>query len=262
VTSRSLRDFAWLRAVATDAAKDAAAHIAGSDQRWSIQTKSSETDIVTATDLAAERLIREAIAAAAPGSRLLGEESGHSTLGVGPHGDVEWVVDPLDGTVNFAYRIPVHAVSIAAVVEGRAVAGAVVDVQRGEIFSAHEGGGATLDNLPISAGTCTELAHALVATGYAYQPDRRSRHGLTIARLVGSVRDVRCFGSAALHCAWVACGRLDIYVERDIKPWDYAAGAMIAAEAGSHVELPCIENDSLVLVANRPLSLAIRPLLD
>ena len=224
-----------LRDVAIDACVRAADLIRRSDEHRSIHTKSSETDIVTATDIAAEQLIREVIGVATPGSRLIGEESGRVSFGAGPHDDVEWVVDPLDGTVNFAYGLPVHAVSVAAAVGGRVVAGAVVDVQRAEVFSAHAGGGATLGDAPIGVGTCADLSLALVATGYAYQAERRARHGRTVADLVGVVRDVRAFGSAALQCAWVACGRLDIYVERDIKPSHACAGeATHEAKQGEH----------------------------
>lgn len=249
-----------LRAIAEDACRDAAAVIRSSEHHDPLRTKSTETDIVTATDLAAERRIVEIVGAATPGSRVLAEEGGHATAGVGDHGDIEWVVDPLDGTVNFAYRVPISAVSVAAVIDGRVVAGAVVDVARDEVFSAHLGGGATADGTTIRVGACTELALALVATGFSYEASRRRRHGRTIAELLGRVRDIRAFGSAALHLCWVAAARLDAYVERDIKPWDYAAGSLIALEAGAAVELPCVENDRLVMAANPALREQIRPL--
>jgi myo-inositol-1(or 4)-monophosphatase len=251
---------ARLRSIAVDTASSAAALIRASDEHLAIDTKSTATDIVTATDIAAERRIRELIAEAAPGSRVLGEEGGHTVAGVGDHGDIEWIVDPIDGTVNFAYRIPMSAVSVAAAVDGRVVAGAVVDVDRGEVFSAHRSGGATIGDRSARAGTCDELALALIATGFAYDAERRRRHGQTIAELLGVVRDIRGFGSAALHLCWVAAGRVDAYVERDIKPWDYAAGALIAAEAGAVIELPCMENDTLVLAANPSLHAQLRAL--
>lgn len=252
---------ARLREIAVDACRAAADIVRRSEQHQPMATKSSGTDIVTATDLEAERLIRTVLTRHAPGSRVLAEEGGHTTAGSGPHGDVEWVVDPLDGTVNFAYRIPIVAVSVAAVVGGRVVAGAVIDVHRDELFSAHVGAGATLDGRGIVVNRCNDPAMALVATGFSYRSDLRRRHGETIADLVGRVRDVRAFGSAALHLCWVACGRIDVYVERDIKPWDYAAGSLIAAEAGAAVELPCIENDALVLATNPTLQSSLRPML-
>ena len=226
-----------------------------------VHTKSSRTDIVTAVDLASEELIRRRLAEGAPGSAVLGEEGGHHRAGDGPHGDIEWVVDPLDGTVNFAYGIPLTAVSIAAVVDGQAVAGAVLDVTRGEEFTAHRGGGARVDGRPLAVGDCTDLRLALVVTGYSYDTDRRIAHGRTVAELVGQVRDVRAFGSAALQLCWVAAGRVDVYLERDIRPWDHAAGALIASEAGAAVELPCPENGDLVVAANPVLHEAVRPFL-
>lgn len=251
---------AHLRAVAVEAATTGADLVRASRQLDVVATKSSATDIVTETDVAAEVAIRSVLAERTPGARVLGEEGGHTTAGSGRHGAIEWVVDPLDGTVNFAYGIPVNAVSVGAIVDGRPVAAAVVDVERSEVFAAHVGGGATVDDRPIAVGDCVDLRLALVATGFAYSPDRRVRHGRTVAELLGRVRDVRAFGSAALHLCWVACGRLDAYVERDIKPWDYAGGALIAREAGAAVELPCFENDQLVLASNQRLRSALREL--
>lgn len=249
-----------LRSIAVGIVEAAAVLVRESHEHASIGTKTSVTDIVTPTDLASEAAITGAIATQVPGSRVLAEEGGHTVAGDGPHGDVEWIVDPIDGTVNFAYRIPVTAVSVAAAVGGRLVAGAVADVDHGEVFSAHLGGGATLGGRSIDVGGCDEPALALVTTGFSYDADRRRRHGQTIAALLGEVRDVRAFGSAALHMCWVAAGRVDAYVERDIKPWDYAAGSLIAAEAGAAVELPCVENDGLVLAANPRLQRRLRPL--
>lgn len=251
---------ARLREIAIDACAAAAETIRASTAHAPIATKSTVTDIVTGTDLAAEAVVRDRIARAAPGSRVLGEESGHEIAGEGPHDDIEWVVDPLDGTTNFAYRIPISSVSIAAVIDGRPVAGAVIDVARNEVFSAHAGGGAHCDQEQLSVATCDDPAMALVATGFAYDSARRAVHGRTIADLLGRVRDIRVFGSAALQLCWVAMGRLDAYVERDIKPWDHCAGGLIATEAGAIVELPCVENDGMVLAANASLSRAIRPL--
>lgn len=239
-----------LEEIALEACRAAADVIRQSVERSTIATKSTPSDIVTATDLTAERAIRDLLAVRAPGSLVLGEEGGHAIAGTGDHDDIEWVVDPIDGTVNFAYRLPVTAVSVAAVGGGRPMAGAVIDVDRRDEYSGCRGGGARRNGEPVEVSSCSELALALVATGFPYDAGRRTRHGLTVANVVGQVRDVRGFGSAALHLCWVATGQLDGYVERDIKPWDHAAGALIALEAGATVELPCAENDHLVLVAN------------
>lgn len=249
-----------LREIALDAALAAVDVVAGSSSHAPLATKSTATDIVTATDIAAEEVVRRVIAERAPGSDVLGEEGGHVPGGDGPHGDIEWVVDPLDGTVNFAYRIPLNAVSVAAAVAGTPLAGVVVDVSRREVFSAHLGGGAWLGDDRITVGDRVELAEALAATGFAYDAERRLAHGSRIAQLLGQVRDVRAFGSAALHLCWVACARIDIYVERDIRPWDHCAGGLIATEAGAQLELPCAENDGIVLAANPTLHDLVRPL--
>jgi len=166
---------------------------------------------------------------------------------------MQWIVDPLDGTVNFLYSLPVFSVSIAAAVSGRVVAGAVADVRSGEIFSASLGRGATIDGRPLRVSTLTDLSSALVATGYSYRAEVRARQAAVLGRLLPRVRDVRSFGSAALQMCWVGAGRLDAYFERDIKPWDYAAGELVAREAGARTELPCPENEDLVLVSNPAL---------
>jgi myo-inositol-1(or 4)-monophosphatase len=178
-----------------------------------------------------------------PVRRLLRE----ATPGAGAR--LEWVIDPLDGTVNFVHGVPLFAVSIASAVDGEVVAGAVVDVSRDELFSAHLGGGARLDGEQIAVSECTSLARALVATGFSYPAGERIRQGEVAQRLLSRARDVRCFGSTALELCWVASGRVDAYCQRDTALWGRAAGALIAAEAGAGVELPCPENDDLVLVA-------------
>ncbi|MCB1029662.1 MAG: hypothetical protein KDB24_18055 [Microthrixaceae bacterium] len=249
-----------LEAVAIAACRAAAERIRSSDANAPVAVKSTSTDVVTATDLAAESIIHDLLADATPGARLLGEEGGNRSLGIGPHGSLEWVVDPLDGTVNYTYGIPVTAVSVAAVVDGRPVAAAVVDVRLAEVFSARAGGRARLDGGEITCRRAPPMHLALLATGFSYRPGVRSSHGRTIADLLGRVRDVRVVGSAALNLCWVAAGRLDAYVERDIKPWDYAAGSLIAREANARVELPCPENADLVLAADPDLFEQLRPL--
>ncbi|HEX4717567.1 MAG TPA: inositol monophosphatase family protein [Thermoleophilaceae bacterium] len=207
--------------------------------------KSSPTDVVTQTDLRAEDLVRRLLHEKTPMAGLVAEESG--TSGAGER--LQWVIDPLDGTINFLYGVPVFAVSIAAAIDGELVAGAVVDVLRDELFSASIGAGARRNGAPIAASACEQLPDALVATGFSYQASVRSLQGEVTQRLLSRARDVRCFGSAALELCWVACGRLDGYYQRDTEIWDRAAGALIAEEAGARVELPCPENDDLMIAA-------------
>ena len=235
-----------LERVAGEAARAAALVI--SDRYGSpdpVGRKSSPTDVVTQTDLRAEEVVRRMLLDATPDAGLLAEEGGTS----GPGAPLQWVIDPLDGTINFLYGLPVFSVSIAAAVDGDVVAGAVVDVLRDELFSACTGGGAHRDGVPIAVSRCAALPDALVATGFSYQADVRSLQGEVVQRLLSRARDVRCFGSAALELCWVACGRLDGYYQRDTEVWDRAAGALIAEEAGARVELPCPENGDLVIAA-------------
>jgi myo-inositol-1(or 4)-monophosphatase len=207
--------------------------------------KSSPTDVVTQTDLQAEELIRARLSADTPGAGVLGEEGEATAAGA----RLQWVIDPLDGTINFLYGVPIFAVSIAAALDGEIVAGAVIDVLRGELFSAHLAGGARLDGEPISVSNCEVLPQALVTTGFSYHAALRDEQGEVAHRVLSRTRDLRCFGSAALELCWVACGRADAYFQRDTEIWDRAAGALIAAEAGARTELPCPENDDLVLAA-------------
>jgi myo-inositol-1(or 4)-monophosphatase len=208
--------------------------------------KSSPTDVVTLTDLRAEDLVKRLLHDATPEAGFLAEEGGSTE----PTARLQWVVDPLDGTINFLYGVPVFAVSIAAAVDGTVVAGAVVDVLRDELFVAHAGGGARRGGDRIVVSGCAALSDALIATGFSYRADVRGVQGEVAQRLLSQARDVRCFGSAALELCWVACGRLDGYYQRDTEIWDRAAGALIAAEAGARVELPCPENEDLVIAAS------------
>jgi myo-inositol-1(or 4)-monophosphatase len=200
-------------------------------------SKSSKEDIVTFADRETEALIRRRIKEARPDDGFFGEESGaeRGTSGL------TWVVDPIDGTVNFFYGIPQYAVSIA-VVEGEpdpahwtALAGVVLNPATGELFTATAGGGALLNGEPIRANTEVPLDQALVGTGFAYRAEARTAHARIVAGLIGQVRDIRRMGSAALDLCAVACGRLDAYFERELSPWDHAAGALIAREAGARV---------------------------
>jgi myo-inositol-1(or 4)-monophosphatase len=196
------------------------------------QTKSSPTDVVTAVDVASEKLIRERILAARPGDGFVGEEGADvaSTSGV------VWIADPIDGTVNFVYGIDQFSVSLAAEADGVVVAGVVHDPLKGEFFTASLGGGAYLGDSRLTGSTCTDMATALVGTGYSYLPDVRAAQAVELARLIPTVRDIRRMGSAALDLCYVACGRYDAYVERGLHAWDLAAGRLIVEESGGRVE--------------------------
>ncbi len=219
-----------------------------------VATKSSPTDPVTVADTETEQLIRNRLAALRPGEPILGEEGG---LGDGASA-VRWVVDPIDGTVNFLYGIPAYAVSLAAQVDGVSVAGAVADVAGGQIYSAALGRGA---HVIVAGGRRTlrcsdvdDLSMALVGTGFGYQPRRRGMQAELLARMLPEVRDVRRIGSAALDLCLVAAGCLDAHYEHGLQVWDWAAGALIAAEAGAVLRLPADDGVSgaPVLVAAAP----------
>jgi myo-inositol-1(or 4)-monophosphatase len=195
-------------------------------------TKSSPTDVVTAVDLASERLIRRRILDARPGDGFVGEEGDDlaSTTGV------TWVADPIDGTVNFLYDIPQYAVSLAARVGDVVEVGVVHNPVSGETFTAARGKGARRDGRPVRVSRCTDAESALVATGFGYRAEDRQRQAVETGRLLPRVRDIRRLGAASLDLCGVACGRVDGYVERGLKPWDLAAGGLIATEAGARVE--------------------------
>ncbi len=199
--------------------------------------KSSAVDIVTLADRETEELIRGMLADARPDDGFLGEEGTESQ---GTSG-LTWVVDPIDGTVNYLYGIPHYAVSIA-VVEGEpepltwtALAGCVASPASREVFTASAGGGAYLGDARIAVAPPVELSQALVATGFSYNAVARGQQGEMIAKLLPAVRDIRRTGTASLDLCFVASARLNAYFEARLKPWDHAAGALIAAEAGAMV---------------------------
>ncbi|GAB2587747.1 inositol monophosphatase family protein [Kribbella endophytica] len=194
-------------------------------------TKSTATDIVTAVDRESEELIRARVLEARPDDSFLGEE-GDDIDGTS---GVRWVVDPIDGTVNYLYDIPTYAVSIAVEQDGVTVAGVVVDAPKGEVFTATLGGGAYLDGKPIRVSDCTSLDRALVGTGFGYDPDRRLVQAEVVQQLIAKVRDIRRIGVGAIDLCYVGCGRLDAVYERGLNPWDYGAGALVASEAGARV---------------------------
>ena len=208
-------------------------------------TKSSPTDVVTHTDLESERRIRSELLLRCPGSSIEGEEFDDQFGDTG----IGWIVDPIDGTVNFLYGLPVVSVSIAATMNGTVVAGAVVDVLQGEIFSATVGEGARSNGSSIKCSSTSLLTQALVGTGFAYDALRRSAEADLLTHVLPQCRDIRCMGSAALNLCWVGAGRLDAFFERHIQTYDYAAGALIAAEAGASVMLPANNLTDLTMAA-------------
>lgn len=218
------------------------------------QTKSSVTDPVTVIDTAVEEHLRREIAAARPGDGVLGEEAGE-TRGTGGGTRIRWVVDPVDGTVNLLYGIPFTAISVAAEVDGVVVVGAVHNIVTHETWTAARDRGATLrapgrDVVPLGVSDCADLSLALVGTGFSYDAAVRSEQGAAVAALLPRVRDIRRCGSAALDLCMLATGRLDAYYERCLKPWDHAAGALIAAEAGAIVTTS--DDDAVPTVAAGP----------
>jgi myo-inositol-1(or 4)-monophosphatase len=229
-------------------------------------SKSSLEDVVTDADREAEELIRSLLAEARPDDGFLGEESGAAT---GTSG-LTWVVDPIDGTVNYLYDIRQYAVSIA-VVEGepepetwRALAGVVANPAAGETFAASVGGGATVNGTPIRVAPAVDLAQALVGTGFGYLAETRVEQAKALVGLVARVRDIRRQGSAALDLCAVASGRLNAYYERGLNPWDHAAGGLIAAEAGARVSgrggVPA--SDEFLLAGEPSVAAALEKALD
>jgi len=205
--------------------------------------------VVTEADRAAETLIYERLMAARPGDGFLGEEGAHAPSDTG----VQWVVDPIDGTVNFLYGIPHYAVSIAAAVEGESVAGVVVNVASGEVFTATLGGGAYLDGVRLEIVQEEKpLSQRLVGTGFNYVEDVKIAQTRAVSAMLHEVRDIRRLGAAALDLSAVAAGRLDAFVEEGLNTWDLAAGGLVATEAGAVlVQLPGIGGSDCILCAPR-----------
>jgi len=194
-------------------------------------TKSSATDIVTEMDQASERLLVEHIRAVRPDDGFLGEEGADEA---GTSG-VTWVIDPIDGTVNYLYQLPGFAVSVGVRIGDEIVAGAVVNPTSGEVWTARRGHGAWLDGRPIHVNEPPPLAMALVATGFGYDSERRRRQAQVLTSVLPKIRDMRRFGCASIDLCALACGRVDGYYEQGLKPWDLAAGGLIATEAGAVV---------------------------
>ena len=194
-----------------------------------VDTKASDIDLVTEIDRASEALISQRLLAARPGDGIVGEEG----TGIASTSGVEWLVDPIDGTTSFYYGLPGFSVSIAARLDGQVVAGCVLAPAITTEYSAVLGEGAWMNGEPIECRDTTELRKALVATGFSPDHERRARQGQMFATIIPQLRDIRRMGSAALDLAAVAAGQVDAYFEIGLSLWDYAAGVLIAAEAGA-----------------------------
>jgi len=220
-------------ALATEAAREAGALLLElrRSPATGVRSKSSATDLVSEADERAERAIVTTIRKPRPDDALVAEE-GSSAQG---SSGVSWYVDPLDGTINYLYGIPHWSVSICCADAAGPLAGVVFDPVRDELFSASRGGGARLGDRRLAVTDRRDLASSLIATGFGYLAAQRETQGRIIAKLLGDVRDVRRFGSAALDLSWTAAGRFDGYFESVEKPWDWMAGAMLVREAGGRV---------------------------
>ena len=218
-----------------------------------VRAKSTPTDPVTVVDTETERLIRDRLAELRPGDHILGEEEGGSTAA---HDGLTWVLDPIDGTVNFVYGIENYAVSVAVQRGGASLAGAVANVPTGALYSAALGHGAHVRRGEVTtvlrANTVDELSMSLVGTGFSYAPEQRIRQAEILAKLLPVVRDFRRIGSCALDLCMVAAGALDGYFEDGVHVWDWAAAALIAAEAGAKLLLPAADGAAGLVVAAAP----------
>jgi myo-inositol-1(or 4)-monophosphatase len=235
-----LPDLRELLALAESAAREAGAMVR--DERPHdlavAATKSTPTDVVTVMDQRSERLLRERLLGARPDDGLLGEEGG----GVPGRSGVTWVVDPIDGTVNYLYGIPAYAVSVAAVTGDPqrpggydVLVGCVHNPVTDETWTASRGGGAYLDGERLAVREVDDLGQVLLATGFGYAAHRRAHQARVVSALLPQVRDIRRIGSGTLDLCAVASRRVDAYVERGLSPWDLAAGELVAREAGALV---------------------------
>ena len=242
---------ALAEAIAREAGAELRARFVAAERRG-VSSKSTPTDLVSEADLAAEALIRERLRAERPDDAIVGEEEDDHPGTSGRR----WIVDPLDGTVNFLFGIPQWAVSIAVEDGQGTLAGVVYDPMRDECWAAERDGPALLDGTPVAASARAELASALVATGFGYDPEVRRVQAAVVARLLPRVRDIRRAGAAALDLAWTAAGRYDAYFERGVKLWDVAAGELICRRAGLEVRRlePAPPADAGLLVAPQALA--------
>jgi myo-inositol-1(or 4)-monophosphatase len=223
---------AELERIAIELAEGAAELVrAHGNGRLDVGAKSTSTDLVTEVDRATERWLVAELARRRPQDAVLGEEGGdHAGTSA-----VRWVLDPIDGTVNFVLGLPAYAISVAAEVDGAAVAGAVANPVTGETFHAHRGGGAYLGAQRLTGPRDVPLERAVVGTGFGYDAALRARQGAVIAELLPRVADIRRLGAAALDLCFLGAGRIDAYFEVGLNPWDSAAGGLVATEAGCAV---------------------------
>jgi myo-inositol-1(or 4)-monophosphatase len=211
-----------------------------------VDVKSSATDMVSAADRDAEALIEAILRGERPDDGLLGEEGAHSQAASGRR----WVVDPLDGTTNFLYGFPAWGVSVALEDASGGVVGVVLDPVRDEEFAAERGSEATLNGRPLRMAPPATLDTALLATGFGYDAERRSKQARVIGGVLPRVRDIRRAGAAALDLCWLAAGRLDAYYERGVNHWDWAAARLVVSEAGG--EVADLDGDPHGLAAAHP----------
>lgn len=201
-----------------------------------VATKSTVTDVVTAADQAVEREAVATLRATRPGDAVLGEEYGDDGSGPVGGGTVRWILDPIDGTVNYLYGLPHYAVSLAAEVDGEVVAGVVRNAVTGDEWTATRGGGAYRAGRRLRASAETDLGQALVATGFGYDPARRAHQAGVLSHLIPYVRDIRRFGVASIDLCLAAEGAVDAYYEKGLNLWDHAAGGLVATESGLRVD--------------------------
>jgi myo-inositol-1(or 4)-monophosphatase len=220
-----------LLALATKAAHEAGTLVRNSPiHSLARRTKSSPTDLVSEMDHASEKLIIDIVMSARPDDGLIGEEGTTKPSKSG----LSWLIDPIDGTTNYLRGLPNYSISIAVVYEKETIVGVVYDPTLNETFTAIHGRGAALNGNPIMCSTTT-LAEAIIGTGFSYSSTQRARQAEVLRSLLPAVGDIRRPGSAAVSLCWVACGRLDAFFETGLKPWDFAAGALIAREAGADI---------------------------
>lgn len=224
--------------IAVEVVRDAAATARAmrADGISGVTTKSTHTDVVTAADRAVERQVVGVLGELRPHDAVLGEEYGPAEEGNrdGP-AEVRWILDPIDGTVNYLYGLPFYAVSLAAEVRGRVVAGVVRNAATGDEWTATAGGGSYHLGRRLTGSVETDLGQALVATGFGYDAARRAHQAEVLTRLIPRVRDIRRFGAAAVDLCLAATGAVDAYYEKGLNLWDHAAGGLIATEAGLRV---------------------------
>jgi len=240
-----------LLVLAEKIAKSAGELLSNRPDTFNINQKSSARDFATQMDLASEKLIVESILAARPDDGIIGEEGANRISGSG----ITWVIDPIDGTVNYFYNLPGWNISIAAKDEEGVLIGVVYAPTINSLWRASRGGGAFLNDRPISVSRSDSLADSLIATGFSYDLAERSAQGRLLAELIPLVRDIRRNGAAAVDLCQVASGALDGYFESGLKEWDLAAGGLIAREAGALVtgRLGAPAGEAMVLAAGPAL---------